>query len=205
MGLLSKSRSQQESKSGNQLQTADAMYKYCVDNGYGSGWNKKWGIKHFQIIESSLMSGEVVYMTFIGLHNYQSATKHDDHFAYAITNRRILMAQKTMTGQNFQSVSIDNLNDITFKSTFVLGIITFDTLKEVFNIGLDKRSAQKINAKVHEVIDNIKRLNENASNNVSNQPPASAADEIKKFKELLDMGAITQDEFDAKKKELLDS
>lgn len=31
----------------------------------------------------------------------------------------------------------------------------------------------------------------------------SSADEIKKFKELLDMGAITQEEFDAKKKELL--
>ncbi len=31
----------------------------------------------------------------------------------------------------------------------------------------------------------------------------SAADELKKFKELLDMGAITQEEFDAKKKELL--
>jgi predicted Zn-dependent peptidase len=31
----------------------------------------------------------------------------------------------------------------------------------------------------------------------------SVADELKKFKELLDMGAITQDEFDTKKKELL--
>ena len=31
----------------------------------------------------------------------------------------------------------------------------------------------------------------------------SAADEIKKFKELLDMGAITQEEFDSKKKQLL--
>ena len=28
-------------------------------------------------------------------------------------------------------------------------------------------------------------------------------EEVKKFKELLDLGAITQDEFDAKKKELL--
>lgn len=34
-------------------------------------------------------------------------------------------------------------------------------------------------------------------------PAPSAADEIKKYKELLDMGAITQDEFDAKKKQLL--
>ena len=31
----------------------------------------------------------------------------------------------------------------------------------------------------------------------------SAADEIKKFKELLDLGVITQEEFDAKKKQLL--
>lgn len=31
----------------------------------------------------------------------------------------------------------------------------------------------------------------------------TSADELKKFKELLDMGAITQEEFDAKKKELL--
>lgn len=32
---------------------------------------------------------------------------------------------------------------------------------------------------------------------------ASAADELKKFKELLDIGVITQEEFDSKKKELL--
>ena len=39
-----------------------------------------------------------------------------------------------------------------------------------------------------------------------NQPIASAssaADEIKKFKELLDSDVITQEEFDAKKKRLL--
>lgn len=34
-------------------------------------------------------------------------------------------------------------------------------------------------------------------------PAFSPADEIKKYKELLDMGAITQDEFDAKKRQLL--
>ena len=32
---------------------------------------------------------------------------------------------------------------------------------------------------------------------------SSAADELKKFKDLLDMGAITQEEFTAKKKQLL--
>ena len=35
------------------------------------------------------------------------------------------------------------------------------------------------------------------------QQAASSADELKKMKELLDMGIITQEEFDAKKKQLL--
>jgi hypothetical protein len=35
------------------------------------------------------------------------------------------------------------------------------------------------------------------------KPTPSSADEIKKFKELLDGGAITQEEYDAKKKQLL--
>ena len=35
------------------------------------------------------------------------------------------------------------------------------------------------------------------------QPQASDADELKKYKELLDSGAITQEEYDAKKKQLL--
>jgi hypothetical protein len=34
-------------------------------------------------------------------------------------------------------------------------------------------------------------------------PAVSSADELKKFKELFDGGVITQEEFDAKKKELL--
>ena len=34
-------------------------------------------------------------------------------------------------------------------------------------------------------------------------PPQDAADELKKYKELLDSGVITQEEFDQKKKQLL--
>ena len=35
------------------------------------------------------------------------------------------------------------------------------------------------------------------------KPPVSSADELAKFKDLLDKGIITQEEFDAKKKQLL--
>lgn len=42
-----------------------------------------------------------------------------------------------------------------------------------------------------------------SSTELVNTPAISAADELKKFKELLDSGVITQEEFDAKKKQLL--
>lgn len=43
----------------------------------------------------------------------------------------------------------------------------------------------------------------NISQSALNQPPKSEADEILKYKNLLDAGAITQEEFEAKKKQLL--
>ena len=43
----------------------------------------------------------------------------------------------------------------------------------------------------------------NQKNQVQSTTTSSPADELKKFKELLDLGIITQEEFDAKKKQLL--
>ena len=48
-----------------------------------------------------------------------------------------------------------------------------------------------------------KRIANYNSSSGSAPQAASPADEIKKYKELLDMGAITQEEFDAKKRQLL--
>lgn len=61
------------------------------------------------------------------------------------------------------------------------------------------------NDKMHEVADYIRGKVEEAKNGGGQTivKEVSAADELKKFKELLDMGIITQEEFDAKKKQLL--
>ncbi len=57
-------------------------------------------------------------------------------------------------------------------------------------------NAQQILSKFQTIISELSKEQPIVSNN-------SAADEIKKYKELLDIGAITKEEFDAKKKELL--
>lgn len=184
------------------LQVAKGMYQYCIENNYGRGWNEEWGIKHFQVIEDSLISEEIVVMTFIGFHNFQSMTKHDHHFAYALTNKRLIMAQKNaLAGHKLRTVPIDDILDISFESGTLNGIMIIDTVRENFHIGFDKYSAENIYRKVLEVIDEIPFLDEMTFQEDSTN--ISIADELKKFKELLDMGAITQDEFDAQKNKLL--
>jgi len=69
-------------------------------------------------------------------------------------------------------------------------------------------SFSKTNDFATSVANEIRAAFENYKNNdvveVTGAAPAfSAADELKKFKELLDMGIISQEEFDAKKKQLL--
>jgi ribosomal protein L37AE/L43A len=182
------------------LQTGEGMYEYCEKNGYGSGFTKGWGVKHFEIIEENLTNNEIVLMAFIGLHNYKSASKHDGNFAYAITNKRILMAQKDVIGQKFQTVSMENINDITFQTGLLFGVLTIDTYKETFNVGLDKQSAQKINAKIHEVLEERKQKPSQENKSI---PVISSADELKKFAELHAQGILTDEEFAAKKKQLL--
>ncbi|MBE6752204.1 MAG: SHOCT domain-containing protein [Ruminococcaceae bacterium] len=70
----------------------------------------------------------------------------------------------------------------------------------------------KNQVEMHSVISNLlkERQEKEKSQTVTKETTVNqtiieqtSADELKKFKELLDMGAITQDEFDAKKKELL--
>ncbi|PEN08616.1 PH domain-containing protein [Bacillus pseudomycoides] len=184
------------------LSSAEGMYQYCIDNKFGSGFNEKWGVKHFRVLENNLMNGEKVQMAFIGIHNYQSTTKHDNNYAYAITNKRIMFGQKTLTGEKFKAVDHGKINDISFETGMLFGFLTIDTPQEKFKVALDKASATSINNNIHQVLDALKN-NTSEVQPQSIPTPTSVADELKKFKELCDMGVITEDEFNAKKKQLL--
>ena len=61
------------------------------------------------------------------------------------------------------------------------------------------------NARAKEIRDYIEKIirKQNSPQSPPPAPPVSVADELLKFKQLLDMGAISQSEFDAQKKKLL--
>lgn len=102
------------------------------------------------------------------------------------------------------------------RAGITLGYLQLETAS---NLGNNKRNNffnentftfnPKSNEQMGYVADYIKqqielcKKSKSASNQATVIHQASAADELKKFKELLDSGIITQEEFDAKKKQLL--
>ena len=56
---------------------------------------------------------------------------------------------------------------------------------------------------IYQTIDYVYKKQKSKTITINKENSQSNADELKKFKELLDIGAITQEEFDQKKKQLL--
>lgn len=81
-------------------------------------------------------------------------------------------------------------------------LITTETKKGSFVYKSNKDFAQQIISLLTIIADSQSQAGSTSNVEQQNTSP-SAADELLKFKQLLDMGAISQDEFDAKKKELL--
>lgn len=180
------------------MKTAEEMYRYCLDNNYGEGFNKRWGLKHFKVIEDNLTPDEEVLMTFIGLHNYISTTKHDSNYAYAITNKRIIMAQKKLIGENVKLVLLDNLNDVSLQTGIVFGIINFDTIKEEFNVAVAKNHARPIFDNLHSIL-----FSKKDKKDEKDAASSSIVEQLKGLKELLDNGILTQEEFEQQKQKIL--
>ena len=99
------------------------------------------------------------------------------------------------------------------KSGFQIGYLQFETAGGIMNNRANNffnentftwDTTQQSNEKMEEVA-NYAKERVDYYKNARNAPVAtsSPADELKKFKELLDMGIITQEEFEAKKKQLL--
>ena len=106
------------------MKTASEMYNYCLENNFGQGVSKKWGLKHFEVVEKKLLPHEEVLMTFIGLHNNKSLSNHEGNYAYAITNKRMIMGQKKLIGENLKIVLLRNLNDVSTSTGILAGTIT---------------------------------------------------------------------------------
>lgn len=184
------------------LKTAADMADFCQEQGYSVGTIKKWITRHFKLIEEQLNDDEYVMFCFVGLHNFVSTTKHDNNYAYALTNKRLILAQQKVIGNNVQSIVLDNLNNVSKNAGMMYGTLTINTLGASVVVGVDKGAADNINDALNKIIYDLKNTAK-TSVVLNNSSAVTPVDEIRKYKELLDDGIISQEEFDKKKTELL--
>lgn len=122
-------------------------------------------------------------------------------------------ASQGLAGQ--KTIPMDSIMSVQFRAatSLVNGFIQFGILggREsrggVVNAVDDENSVmfrESSNNEARKVKDYIESIILNRNKNSGGAVQFSPADELRKFKELLDMGAITQEEFDTVKKKILD-
>ncbi len=106
-----------------------------------------------------------------------------------VTNKRV-----------YGKASFGSRVDLPIDSISAVGILTlWNGISVATSSGAIKFLYIKNAEEIHKILSEIIVNRQGKSSSALN----SNADELKKFKELLDLGAITQEEFDTKKKELL--
>ena len=129
----------------------------------------------------------------------------DDSITF-VRGKNDLMIHKSMRGEN--KVLFNQITGIKYQEPTALkkGFIQF-SIPRTNIVGVLRSMDQGSNAivfnkKEQEMVNEIKVFVENRLSNINAQSE-SPTEQIKEYKELLDSGIITQEEFDMKKKELL--
>ncbi len=117
----------------------------------------------------------------------------------------VALTELTVTNKRvYGKTSFGKRVDLPLDSISAVGTGWFKSISVSTSSGRITFFAVSNRNEFHKVISEllISRQDKNAVSN-SNSQSTNSADELKKYKELLDSGIITQEEFDAKKKKLL--
>ncbi|MGM0213632.1 PH domain-containing protein [Enterococcus sp. AZ109] len=179
------------------MKTAEEMYDYCKDKGYFSGSDRNFTLKLFNVIADHLRQDEEVKLCFIGVHNRKSPTKDDGFYGYALTNRRFVMGQKRLIGDDLKSIPLTSLQDLQLRMESTTATLTIFTSDNPVTIMLTSHEAEDIVQSIKENIEEEPAPVEKQSNSLSK------AEQLLKMKELLDIGILSEDEFEQIKKDIL--
>lgn len=114
-----------------------------------------------------------------------------------LTNKRIFFCSSILGNVNSKQIKIQDIQSADYSSLMGLATVRIKGITEMIIIEATKKTAEELIKKINQIqLENNSQTTQTISN-------ISTADEILKFKQLLDEGIITKDEFEKKKQELL--
>ena len=127
------------------LKTPEEMYQFSCDHGYGTGFGPTWGKKNFRWVQRNLLPGEQVFFTFVGLHRFRSMSYHQRNFAYAITNKRIVMGQvRVLNLTRLESVPLNAILNISFDYEESIGVMKIMLNGDAVTVGMASETARAL-------------------------------------------------------------
>lgn len=142
-----------------ELKKAKEMYQYSCDNGFGTGFGKNWGLKNYLFLEKKLAPDEAAFLTFVGLHRFRSMSTHQRNFAYAITNKRVLMGQVRSFGRTrFESVPLNAVLNISFDNDKDIGVMKIMLPQDAITVGMARETANALSREMTILLPVIQRF-----------------------------------------------
>lgn len=189
--------------------TYEQMMTHLKNNGFTEDDAKQGGISFLgsqrdleasaQFIEDdeiplAIAAGEFYY---IG-----PGTSGNNNAIIVLTNERILKVDKKLKNVDLSAFFIDDVNSSKFNTSFLSSSLVIATTSGTITVSKVKKDTGK---KFNDVLNKLLRENkkQKRGGNGATHSALSPMEELKKAKELLDMGVINQKEFDTLKKKHL--
>ena len=140
------------------MRTAQEMYDYCLENDFGKGFGQA-GLRDFTLLQRRMDKDEAAFLTFIGLHRFRSMSSHMRNFAYAFTNKRILMGQVRSFGRiRFESIPLNAIANLSFDSDSSIAVMKITNPNETIQVGMSREMASALAQKLTQLLPLIQSL-----------------------------------------------
>ncbi|WP_227743827.1 PH domain-containing protein [Lactobacillus helveticus] len=132
---------------------------------------------------------EIIQYAAIGIN------EHSENVMLVCSNRNLIILKKKNSNEQVEVIDLKQVKSVILKNQLMYGELSLI----VGNQSLDINSIDKVPAEI--LTDNIKKWSKIAQG--EDDDFDQQLEQVKKLKELLDQGILTEEEFQAKKKQIL--
>lgn len=198
----------------------EALARRCAADGLDDGMDPQLLRRHLTVVADGLEPDERPYATFVAQANYRDARHNDGRFAFVATQRALHSSQRRLFGLRPVTLPWETVTDIALEEGTERSVLTVQAPRDAMRLGLGPDEALAVVEALHAArrgtslspapkgsVAEPKGAGPNpgaaGSGIAATSPLADPYEEVKKAKELLDLGILTQEEFDRKKRQLL--
>lgn len=184
--FLAEQRGQQSIVKINKLALPERLKKQLIDAGVFDIW---FNDEDLAPLIAAVKDEEIIQYAAIGIN------EHSENVMLVCSNRNLIILKKKHSDEQVEVIDLKQVKSVILKNQLMYGELSLI----VGNQSLDINSINKVPAEI--LADNIKKwskIDEGEDDDFDQH-----LEQVEKLKELLDQGILTEEEFQAKKKQIL--